>query len=103
MDPISGNSKATEQTLSPTEDLRKRFHSVVTLTQLVSAINKGGYPTLRTFSRKIHHRGGPLYDMLHVVVNILVRNTELRHVSDGLHCQARSRVDQQVPKYDADA
>ena len=49
---------------------------LVTLTQLVSAINKGGYPTLRTFSHEIYNPGEPLDDELHAIVNILVRDTE---------------------------
>ncbi|KIM91508.1 hypothetical protein PILCRDRAFT_810795 [Piloderma croceum F 1598] len=61
MDPISGNSNATEQTISLTEALHKRFHSLVTLIQLVSAVNESGYPTLRAFSRK-NNPGGPLDD-----------------------------------------
>src|SRR5882762_2277122 len=73
---LLGHSNAMEQTLSPTEDLHKRCHSLITLTQLVSAMNKGGYPTLRTFFRRINSKGGPLDNVLHGIANILVRNTE---------------------------
>jgi hypothetical protein len=59
-----------------TENLHKRFLSLVTLTQLISAINKGGYLTLRTFSREIYNPGEPLDDELHAIVNILMRDTE---------------------------
>lgn len=68
-----GNSSATEQS---TEDLHKRFRSVVTLTQLVSAINAGGYPTWRAFPHKINNPRGPLEVALHAMVDILGRNTE---------------------------
>jgi hypothetical protein len=47
---------------------------------LVSAVNESGYPTLRAFSRK-NNPGGPLDDVLHAIVNILVRNTEVISVA----------------------
>jgi hypothetical protein len=69
-----------ESYLSATEVLRQKFRSLISLTQIVSAINNDGHPTLRSTSdnktnvaldRQIRD------DILDAIANILVRNKEV--------------------------
>lgn len=64
------------------DDLHRRFRSLVTLTQLVSAINKDGSPTLPTSRRTINNSTqSNLSLVLHAIADILVRSTEVFSVA----------------------
>jgi hypothetical protein len=69
-----------ESYLSATEVLRQKFRSLISLTQIVSAINNDGHPTLRSASdyntnialdRQIRD------DILDAIADILIRNEEV--------------------------
>jgi hypothetical protein len=60
------------------KDLHSKFRSLAALTELISAVNKGGYPTLHlTDDRQKRPSPRILNDVLHALVDILVRNREV--------------------------
>jgi hypothetical protein len=62
------------------KDLHSKFRSLLALTEFISTINKGGYPTLHSAdnrAKKFSPRARALNDVLHALVDILVRDREV--------------------------
>src|SRR5712672_3507890 len=67
---------ATEQSSPPeVRDLHAEFRTILTLTELVSAINNSGHPTLH-LPRKAY-TPTPLLDLLFAIATLLVRDHEV--------------------------
>ena len=69
-----------ENDLRATEVLRQKFRSLISLTQIVSAINNDGHPMLRSTSDNKTHVDLDreiLDEVLDAIANILVRNEEV--------------------------
>jgi len=60
------------------KDLHSKFRSLLALTEFISTVNKGGYPTLPSADdRKKSSSRRALNDVLHALADILVRNREV--------------------------
>jgi hypothetical protein len=68
---------ATADITQQDPDLQAEFRSLLKLTQLVTAINHSGHPTLRKPHQKRKYPLTPLDDVLFAVATLLVRNDEI--------------------------
>jgi hypothetical protein len=68
---------ATANTTQQDPHLQAEFRSLLKLTQLVTAINHSGHPTLRIPPKKIKYPLTPLDDLLFAFATLLVRKDEI--------------------------